>query len=182
MITYIATNTVNGKFYIGSTSTTLERRKRHHLRNRNNWPFQNALRQNPEAFEWGVFEDDSEERILEQALLDMWYGTEQCYNVSKDATAPMTGRKHSKETIRHFKETRKGRGTGERNSMYGRTGEQNPFFNKKHTPEARRIMIEKTSGENAPSLGKKWWIDENGYILYQKESPGDGWQNGRIWK
>jgi group I intron endonuclease len=182
MITYIATNTLNGKFYIGSTSQDFEWRKRKHLTNGSNYPFQNTLRNNPEAFEWEVFEDDSDERVLEQALLDMWYGTEQCYNLSRDASAPMSGRKHSKETIQHFKEARKGTLTGELNPMFGRTGGQNPFFGKKHTEETRRKMSEKTSGENAPHLGKKWWINESGNTLYQREDPGDGWKNGRVWR
>jgi group I intron endonuclease len=81
MDTYKATNTTNGKFYIGSTNN-FEKRKREHLRSRKNYPFQNALRKNPEAFEWEVWSDDSDEPILEQALLDMWYGKECCYNLS----------------------------------------------------------------------------------------------------
>ena len=85
MDTYKATNTLNGKFYIGST-TNFEKRKKEHLKSQENFPFQNALRKNPEAFEWEVWTDDSDERILEQALLDMWFGCEQCYNLSSKAT------------------------------------------------------------------------------------------------
>ncbi len=84
MDTYTATNTINGKFYIGS-STNFERRKYHHLRSLDNLPFQNALRKNPEAFEWEVWSDDSNEPILEQALLDMWFGKECCYNLNSQA-------------------------------------------------------------------------------------------------
>ena len=81
MYTYKATNTVNGKFYIGSTRN-FESRKKGHLRSKCNYPFQNALRNNPGAFEWEVWSDNSDEPILEQALLDMWYGKECCYNLS----------------------------------------------------------------------------------------------------
>jgi hypothetical protein len=84
MDTYCATNTTNGKFYIGST-TDFERRKYEHLISPKNLPFQNALRNNPEAFEWEVWSDDSDEPILEQALLDMWYGKECCYNLNSQA-------------------------------------------------------------------------------------------------
>jgi hypothetical protein len=84
MDTYKATNTTNGKFYIGST-TNFERRKYEHLNSTDNLPFQNALRNNPEAFEWEVWSDDSDEPILEQALLDMWYGKECCYNLNSRA-------------------------------------------------------------------------------------------------
>ena len=84
MITYIATNTLNGKFYIGST-ICFDTRKRQHLKSKANYPFQNALRQNPEIFTWEVFEDDGKEPVLEQALLDMWFGKECCYNLSSSA-------------------------------------------------------------------------------------------------
>ena len=81
MDTYKATNTTNGKFYIGST-TNFTRRKTEHLKCKENYPFQNALLKNPEAFEWEVWHDDCEEPVLEQALLDMWYGKECCYNLN----------------------------------------------------------------------------------------------------
>lgn len=84
MDTYRATNTTNGKFYIGST-TNFNRRKAEHLSSTRNLPFQNALRNSPEAFEWEVWSDDSDEPILEQALLDMWYGKECCYNLNSQA-------------------------------------------------------------------------------------------------
>ena len=84
MDTYKATNTTNGKFYIGST-TDFARRKAEHLSSTKNLPFQNALRQNPGAFEWEVWSDGSDEPILEQALLDIWYGKECCYNLNSQA-------------------------------------------------------------------------------------------------
>jgi group I intron endonuclease len=179
MITYTATNTVNGKFYIGSTDTDFERRKRQHLRCTRNYPFQNALRADPQAFEWEVFEDDSNERILEQALLDMFFGTEQCYNLTGNASAPMNGRKHTEETIQLLREMKKGKGCGEANPMFGKTGERNPFFGQKHTDDVRKIISEKVGGENAPALGKKWWINSKGETKFQKECPGEDWQLGR---
>jgi len=84
METYKATNTTNGKFYIGST-TNFNRRKTEHLKCEENYPFQNALRKNPEAFEWEVWSDGCEDSVLEQALLDMWFGCEQCYNLNSKA-------------------------------------------------------------------------------------------------
>jgi group I intron endonuclease len=88
MITYITRNIKNGKFYIGST-INFQKRKKEHLTGKENYPFQTALRKNPELFEWETVEDDSDERILEQALLDMWYGKELCYNLSPRADAPL---------------------------------------------------------------------------------------------
>ena len=87
MDTYKATNTTNGKFYIGST-TNFERRKVEHLACTENYPFQNALRKDPESFEWEVWSDDSDDPVLEQALLDMWFGKECCYNLNPSATRP----------------------------------------------------------------------------------------------
>jgi group I intron endonuclease len=97
MDTYIAINTVNGCFYIGS-AVNFERRKREHLKSKANLPFQNALRKNPDEFEWEVWSDDSTERILEQALLDMWCGKSQCYNISNSSDCPGSegGRKGGK--------------------------------------------------------------------------------------
>jgi group I intron endonuclease len=91
MITYIATNTLNGKFYIGST-IDFEKRKKSHINSELEYPFHRALRKNPEAFVWEVYLDDSEGRELEQALLDMWFGKEQCYNLSENASSPSTFR------------------------------------------------------------------------------------------
>jgi hypothetical protein len=99
MDTYRATNTTNGKFYIGST-TNFDRRKEEHLRCRDNLPFQNALRKSPEIFEWEVWSDDSYEPVLEQALLAMWFGKECCYNVNPYASRPPSweGKEHKPET------------------------------------------------------------------------------------
>jgi len=99
MDTYRATNTTNGRFYIGS-STNFERRKEEHLKSEANYPFQNALRKNPEAFEWEVWSDDSDDPILEQALLDTWFGKECCYNLNPSASHPPSweGKTHTSET------------------------------------------------------------------------------------
>jgi predicted GIY-YIG superfamily endonuclease len=84
MITYLARNTRNGKFYIGSTKN-FANRKKEHLANKGNFPFHRALRANPDDFEWETFEDQSEGRELEQALLDTFFGTEMCYNLCPSA-------------------------------------------------------------------------------------------------
>ena len=104
MDTYKATNTTNGKFYIGST-TNFNRRKTEHLKCEENYPFQNALRKNPEAFEWECWTDDCEDSVLEQALLDMWFGCGQCYNLNPSASHPPSweGKQHHQQTIEKMK-------------------------------------------------------------------------------
>lgn len=110
MHTYRATNTINGKFYIGSTFD-FPKRKKDHLSSKDDYPFQRSLRKNPDAFEWEVWEDNSEDPILEQALLDMFFGTEQCYNLNPKANRPPSwrGKKQSAEHIRKRTEHRKGK-------------------------------------------------------------------------
>jgi group I intron endonuclease len=168
MDTYKATNTLNGKFYIGST-TNFEKRKKVHLSSRYNYPFQNALRKNPEAFEWEVVKDDSDEPVLEQALLDMWYGKECCYNLNPCASRPpvmhgednpMYGKSPNEETLRKNREAHLGKKQSEelcrkRSEMF--SGEGNPMYGKKHTKESRRKMKKaatgKYEGENNPNYG-----------------------------
>jgi group I intron endonuclease len=87
MYTYKAINTLNGKFYIGST-VNFGKRKAQHLNSKLNLPFQNALRKYPEMFEWEIWQDEYKEPILEQSLLDMWCGKEQCYNINPNADRP----------------------------------------------------------------------------------------------
>lgn len=96
MITYKVTNTRNGKFYIGST-VDLVKRKRQHLRSSLNTPFHNSLRSHPNDFVWEWFEDEEEKPILEQALLDMWFGKEQCYNLCPFAGRPQANIESSRK-------------------------------------------------------------------------------------
>ena len=125
MDTYRATNTTNGKFYIGS-STNFEERRKAHLRSKDSYPFQNALRKNPEAFEWEVWSDESDEPILEQALLDMWYGKECCYNLSQfaDRGPDRTGQAHSETTKFRMREAKKNL-SGEAKKKLEETGRKN---------------------------------------------------------
>ena len=88
VITYRATNQNNGHWYVGSTTTSLERRKCEHLNSKQNLPFQNSLRKNPEAFKWEVLDESEEDTVVrshEQYVLDGWHGTEYCYNLNPKA-------------------------------------------------------------------------------------------------
>ena len=97
MITYTATNTRTGQFYIGSTAN-FKKRQQEHLSSKAPLPFQRALRKNPDEWEWEFVEDDREDRELEQLLLDLFWGTEGCLNLAADATSPTKGREQTAET------------------------------------------------------------------------------------
>ena len=43
--------------------------------------------------------------------------------------------------------------SGEKNPMYGRTGEQNPRYGTKHSPEAKAKMSVVNTGKNNPNYG-----------------------------
>ncbi len=147
MITYLAINTKNGKFYIGSTSNFLDR-KRTHLSSNLNHPFQNALRKDSSSFVWEVYEDNSEDPVLEQALLDQWYGKEQCYNLSPFAGRPPTCTGHTEETINKMKQTRNLAGYGDRVRKWIQEKFEDPEFKESH----RRATIE---GSNTPEARLK---------------------------
>lgn len=157
MDTYKATNTTNGKFYIGST-VNLEERKKSHLRSKEKYPFQRSLRKDPDVFIWEVWSDDADEPLLEQALLDMWFGKEQCYNLNPVANRPpdnsknqesngkrrkfMLGSTRTAETKQKIREKALGR---KRPDM---TGENHYFYGKKRPDISQRM-----SGKNNPMAG-----------------------------
>ena len=201
MITYRATNTLTGKFYIGSTSN-FERRKKEHLNSTVKWPFQNALRKNPNVWEWEVWEDGSDDPILEQALLDMWVGKEFCYNICPIANRAMAGRKHKEESKKkmsvantgkkHTEEAKKKIAEATRKRRTGvrmteetkkklseiNSGEKSPKFGKPVSAETRE-KIRKGNLENAHARGKKWWVNEGKEVKFSVECPGEGWKRGR---
>jgi len=146
MDTYKATNTTNGKFYIGST-TNFNRRKEEHLRSKESYPFQNALRKKPGAFEWEVWSDNCDEPVLEQALLDMWCGKEQCYNLNSQASRPPSskGKTRSPETRASISATLMG------HSVSGEAREKMSLSAQNRTPcEAflKTQKADKTGGKN----------------------------------
>ena len=197
MDTYKATNTRNGKFYIGSTKN-FEKRKQGHLKSRVNYPFQNALRQDPEAFEWEVWSDECEDPVLEQALLDTWFGKEQCYNLNPFASRPPSceGKEVGVETRVKISNKMKGREINETTriavSESNRTrvlseetlkkksnsvsGEKNPFHGKEHSPQQKEEWSQKRKG-------CVWWINnDTGETKMSRVCPGEGWTRGRSLK
>jgi group I intron endonuclease len=177
MITYIATNTKNGKFYIGSTND-LKRRQRAHRKGTGH--FQNAYRKNPEFFEWQIWEDNEGEPILEQALLDMWYGKECCYNLSPYASRPPgnLGVPHTDQTKQKISEKLKGKLIGDKNPSKKEKSRQKISESKRGKPRNEETRNKISEGVR----GKKHWINANGERKLQAEHPGEGWQRGMKWK
>lgn len=199
MITYKATNTLNGKFYIGS-ARDFAKRKQQHLHSTLNYPFQNALRQSPDSFEWETIEDDSDEPILEQALLDVWFGTEMCYNLNPKADRPPSwvGKTHSESTKKKQRDAallrgplssesvKKGVETRIKNgNLYPtektRERMKNSHTGKKHSSESRLKRSQKLKGKpNESAQGSSWWINlhtQETRMLH--DDPGEGWIKGR---
>jgi len=185
MNTYRATNTLNGRFYIGST-TDFKTRKKAHLESSANYPFQKALRSNPEAFVWEVYTDDSENRELEQALLDMWFGCERCYNLSPYANGG-SGFVCQDYTWITNKVAEKLLPPGEDVPEGWKAGRL-PV-----TAEARKKMTDsqtkreenpfRKKGKDSMSHGRKWVTtpekDQEKYLKPGEEAP-EGWIPGRM--
>ena len=207
MITYVPINLSNRKFYIGST-TNFDRRWKGHMTSTCNYPFQNALRRNPDNFFVLISEDDGlKTREEEQFYLDFYHGSEHCYNLSSNATAPMLGRNHTEETILKLKQftmteemIQKRRETWEKN--YGghpSTGRDGYWKGKSRPEHSERMSGENNpmfgvslSGENNPMYGTKgelcpaynttWWVNERGENKRQIDCPGPEWKPGRKWR
>jgi group I intron endonuclease len=177
MITYIATNTKNGKFYIGSTNN-LQRRQRQHRNQRGH--FQNAYRKNPEVFEWQIWEDEEEEPILEQALLDMWFGKDCCYNLSPYSSRPPgnDGLPLSESTKQKISKKLKGKLSGDKNPSKREEVRAKIAASRRGKPRDKNTRKKIAEGVR----GKKHWINANGERKLQAEHPGEGWQRGMKWR
>lgn len=127
---YIIENVQTHKVYIGRSKNLSKRKKEHfrmlrknvhhniHLqRSFNKWGRKN--------FVFKVLEVCEKESVLfdrEKFWLDYFYETDwrMCYNISRDSTTPMTGRKHTEEAKRKMSKQK----IGIRNSFFGKTHNQ----------------------------------------------------------
>lgn len=152
MITYAAINLTNKKFYVGSTIDFEGRVKKHHS-SRDDYPFQNSLRKDPENFYWIVSEDDGlDTREEEQYYLDFYHGTAWCYNLNPSAAVPP--------------------------SALGTGGPDHHLHGKVWDPEVIARRTAHCAGETNPAYGKRWWNDGKGNYTLSAECPGQGWVLG----
>lgn len=115
---YLLRNVVNGKFYIGSAMNTTKRKSEHfgflsrgcHPNVHLQAAWNNYGR---DSLEFDVIIICEVEHLLkiEQGFLDMYWGTEQCYNMARSAKSPSLGRtlpvwsETRREKIRKFNES-----------------------------------------------------------------------------
>lgn len=140
MIIYSATNTLNGKMYIGQTKKTLNERIVSHYKNRYKAPaerrthFQNALIKYPKnVFKWEVIsvcETNEQLNTLEASCIKKFDTINNGYNTTPGGTGGDTFTNNPrKEQIR----SRMGK------HMIGKT----PWIKgRHHTPEVKRILAE----------------------------------------
>lgn len=109
---YVITNKSNGKFY-GGSSVHIEERWRQHKRSaktNSSYPIHAAIRKYGEHnFDFEVIQECSEQDLLklEQLWLDEHCRDSLCYNVARDASAPMRGKNHSDFTKNQISKAKK---------------------------------------------------------------------------
>jgi len=105
---YCIKNLKNNKIYIGSSIDIVDRWRQHKREFRKNIHSNKYLqyswnKHGNSSFEFSIIEECNENETLEreQYYLDLYesYNRNKGYNISKSSSAPMMGRKHSKETL-----------------------------------------------------------------------------------
>ena len=162
---YKIINTVNGKFYVGSTTNTRERFRTHRNRLRRNRHHAKHLqaawnKYGEAAFVFHVIQvvpDGESLQDAEQAWLDAHVGMKHCYNKSRYSDAPMRGL--PKEEHPNFGRPKS---DAEREAIsttlkeyYAADITNHPRFGTKHTVETRaKISAAKKANPTKPWLGK----------------------------
>jgi group I intron endonuclease len=155
---YKITNTINGKYYIGSSVDITNRWHNHKSKLKSNDHInphlQNAYNlYGIDSFKYSIMLICDKHNLLlyEQIVLD---NLNHSYNLAKDARAPNTGKKNSKEAIEKFRRARMGHPVSEETrkkiseSLKGHPGH-------KHTKESRKKISLSKKGLPSPMLGRK---------------------------
>ena len=126
--------------------------KQHHS-GKGDLEFQRSLRKNSENFYWIVSEDDGlEDRSEEQYYLDFYHGTVWCYNHNPSASAPPShlgkgGPGHHLYGTTWSEERRQ--------NQPSMTGDNNPFYGRKHTEENKQKQRERQTGKKFGKRSKE---------------------------
>jgi len=144
---YKIVNKVNGKYYVGSSCNILGERWRKHrqLLRKNkhyNKHLQNAWNKYGETnFKFVIVQEDESVNLLkvEQKYLDLASSEQnKCYNLTFESIGPLKGRHLTEEHKSKIGMASRGRFLGEKNPMYGKTGNKHPMYGKHHTLESNR--------------------------------------------
>ncbi len=142
MITYTATNTKTGKFYIGSARSYahyMARIGQHHV-NKPYSDFRKDLQADPLAFKWEYSEDDLDTPDFEAALLAIYCGSSWCYNISPYTNGSVPGRAQRGYGWSHSEETR------QKMSESAKRPEAQPTYKK----EAQSRAVSATNAKKQP--------------------------------
>lgn len=161
---YKIRNILNNKIYIGSSYNIFARWNQHkqglNKNKHNNKHLQNAWNKyGVENFEFSIIEECEEINTLEreQFYLDKYktFDKEYGYNISKSATAPMMGRKFSKETLLKLSESVKNRDS----SCWVRGEDKyNTNFKEEDIIEIKRMIVE---GNKIKDIAKYFKVQPN---------------------
>lgn len=162
---YKIINTVNGKFYVGSTTNTQERFRIHRSRlrrGRHHSPHLQAawIKYGEQAFVFHVIETVPAGQSL-QAAEDAWLaahvGQPHCYNTSRFSDAPWRGGPKEKHPSFGRPKTANERAVLSQRlkAFYASDPENHPRLGKTHTPETKaKISASKRANPSTPWLGK----------------------------
>lgn len=151
MIIYKITNRINGKVYIGQTTRSLDTRIREHFRQKKS-PISKALRSvGLNGFTATVIDHaHSHEELDEKERFWIKYYDSLVpngYNICTGGEGAR-GWRPTDEQRAKMRESHIGLAAGEKNPMYGKTGELNHFYGKKHSDETRKRMSEHAKKRN----------------------------------
>ena len=90
---------------------------------------------------------------------------------------PMLGKTHSEKARKKMSAAKKGKMLSEehRNKM-SEANKGRPV-----SEETRKKMSAAMKGKRHPNFGKKWWVNEKGETQFCIQSPGPGWEQGRVY-
>jgi group I intron endonuclease len=187
MITYVALDLKSKKFYIGSTSTSLEERIKGHKKEKN-YPFQRALNKREEDFFWLWCEDESDGREEEQFFIDFYFGSPWCYNLSPMASVPPSskGRKNTEEHNRKISESKVGKrrpDVSERNKSGNGPRRLSPISEAEK--QRLREQAKKPRSEDyrkklsAAKVGRLGYTDGDNYKMFYPGTEPEGWVRGK---